>query len=609
MTEQDVINAAIREHAGAWFETYAFIYGKDRSAGVFTPKQNYLQRKIQAVDDKMEELGLPKRHMILKPRQKGSTTYSAAKVYHNLRKTAASAVLIGGQFSQVSECWGMMQTYQKFDRFQWGNNGEINTKAGSWANGSKLIGETAKDVQAGIGGTHQILHAFEVARWAKHGVANSSEVLANILKCVPMLPSTLVILESTAEGAVGDFHERFLRAVDAEDFLSGAVTLEPGQYVRSFAGWHEFEDSATRLTEEQKRHIERTLDSDEEYYGERDLIQAYGVEDDGIMRLGHSVKKFDVWEQLSWRRTMIREECKRDRANFDRDYPHSWRVAFQKSGSLRFNSTGLEVMRKRMKTKVPIPGVFEEARGRLGFRQTDIREAKIILFEKPISGRRYILPIDPMTGASQTSGEDPDWHGAHIIRDGYHDANGRWVRAAQAARVVQCRWDIDVLFSASWQLARYYGSRTGCKITVEMNMDRGLTELFKQVGADLYMREVFNKLEFKTTTQLGFQTNPKTRENLIESLAEAIREWDTPGNGIDVYDETTMQQLENFIVDHKGHSKAAEGFHDDDVLALGLGYHLKEHATTYWPQRLAENLPPDLQGVSGKQSGLGSAYS
>lgn len=611
MKESDFVNAAIRENTGAWFETYGRIYGKDRAAGVLKPIQNVLQRKIQAVRDKMEELGLPQRIMVLKPRQKGSTTYSAACVYHRLRQKASSAVLIGGQFSQVNECWGMMQTYQKNDAFKWPNSGEINTKAGAWSNGSKLIGETAKDVLAGIGGTHQILHAFEVARWAKHGVANSAEVLANILKSVPMLADTLILLESTAEGAIGDFYHRFLRAVDAEEFLLGAVTLEPGQYVRCFAGWHEFEDSAIRLTPEQKMAVERSLDSDDEYFGERELISLYGVTgDDGVMRLGHSVKGYDVWEQLAWRRTMIREECKRDRKNFDQDYPHAWTVAFLTSGNLRFNSTGLAAIRKRMKTKTPLPGVIEESSGRIGFRQTDINEAKVIIFEKPMPGRRYILPIDPMTGASQTSGEDPDYHGVHVLRDGYSDNQGRWIRTAQVARVVQCRWDIDVVADASFKLARFYGGGSGCKIPVEVNMDRGIVELLKQKGADLYLREVFNKLEFKTTKQIGFQTNVKTRENLIESLAEAIREWDTPGTGIDIFDEETMIELENFIVNSKGHSQAAEGHHDDDVLSIALGYHLKEHATTYWPQRSIENLPPDLRALGqGSSAGLGGAFS
>lgn len=610
MTERDVINHAIRGNTGAWMETYGKIWPRDQTLGVMTPRLNHLQRKIQSVIDRFEELNLPVRIIGLKPRQRGSTTMFSALGYTKMRREPTSAIFIGGRYDQTVGLRNMLKTYWTHDKFNWGNTGVVNEKGATFANGSRAKYETAKDVQAGIGDTYNLAHLTEAARWTEYGISNSAEVMANLLKAVPLVPGSVIFIESTAQGVTGPFPERWNRSVDAEDFISGAVELEMGQYVRIFAGWQDFEESAIRLTEKQKQHIQNTLDSDPEYEGEKELLELYGHEEDGVMLLGTSAHSFDAWEKLAWRRYAIREECDRDKSIFDRDYPHSWRVAFQKSGTQRFNQTGLAIMRKRMATKNPTYGVLEEANGRLSFRQTDKNEAKIILFEKPQAGRRYILPIDPMTGASQTTGEDPDFHGVHILRDGYHDGSGKWVRTAQAARVVQNRWDIDVVFKTSWQLARYYGNKVGCKVAIEMNQDRGLTELFKQVSADLYMREVFNKLEFKTTSQLGFLTNEKTRENLIESLAEAIREWDTPGNGLDIFDETTMTQLENFVRKSNGRSEASGGFHDDDVLSIALGYHLKEHATTYWPQRGYENLPPDLQPIGQQRGqGLGGAFS
>ena len=609
MNHVDIINDAIKRDSGAWFETYGRIWPKDRSAGLIKPKQNYLQEKTQAVLNRMEELGLPQRVIGLKPRQKGSTTKFASNCYTHLRKKSAYACVIGGQYSQTKEIWEMLRTYQANDRFDWGNTGEINTKEGNWTNGSRLKAETAGDALAGIAGTYQVLICTEVARWSRYGVANAGEVLANILKCVPLLPDTLVVIESTAEGASGVYFERFMQAIDAEAFLSGEVTLQPGQYVRVFAPWFEFEDSTLRLTEKEKRQIQQTIDQESEFQGEQMLIDRYGRDDDGTQRLGNSVKDYDMWEQLAWRRFAIREECKRERAIFDRDYPHSWQDAFMKSGNLRFNSTGLGVMRKRLVGRVPQPGILEEINGRLGFRQTDRNEATTIIFEKPTAGRRYILAIDPMTGATQTAGADPDYHAAIILRAGFYDHANRWYRPATAARIIPCRWDIDVLEGEVWKLARYYGNASGCKIVIEMNMDRGLTELLKVRGADLYQRQIFNQLEYKTTLALGFQTNSKTRENLIEGLASAVREWDTPGNGIDILCDHALTECENFIVKPSGHSQAAEGFKDDDVLAIAMGNHLIEQATTYMPERLRENLPPDLQALIPGNGGLGSAYS
>lgn len=597
MTDQEkFINDAIRSSTGAWFESpHCKIFGKDRSKGVFTPRQNYLQRKIQRVINKMEDMELPVRIMGLKPRQKGSTTYFAAAVYCALRRKATAAVIIGGQFSQVDEAKGMLKTYQKHDTFNWGNTGEINIKGGTWSHGSKLIGETAKDLLAGVGSTTQVLHGFEVARWAQHGVANSAEVLANIVKTVPLLPDTMIILESTAEGAAGDFYERYFNAVDGDDFLSGVADVSPGSYVRIFAPWFEFSDSAMRLTEEQQEEVKNTLDSEEEYLGEKELIELYGVDDGGVLRLGTTVKDFSAYEQLYWRRWSIREECKRDKNTFDRDYPKDERSAFQKSGSQRFNTGQLARMRKNMVKCTPLHGVIEEDKRRVAFRQTSETESTVTVFEKPIPGCRYIAALDPMTGETQVGGMDPDWHSAFVLRAGYWDAAGKWKRMATAARIIPCRWEIDLIAEHLFRLARYYGPACGCKIVIEMNQDKGATELLKPLGADLYVREFWNQRENRPTKALGLQTNVKSRETLIESMATIIREWDKPGDGIDIWCPNAMDQFDNFVRKKNGRSEAAEGWKDDDVFSISMGAHLIGHATMYHAPQFIHGLPPEMR--------------
>lgn len=610
MTEQDFLNSVIKSSTPAWFETHARIWGKDRSVGLIRPRQNYLQKKIGDVADRMRELNLPVRLIILKPRQKGSTTYAAAETYCSLRRQSASGVVIAGQYSQSSEVHEMLKTYQTNDNFSWGSTGEINSKEGRWTNGSRLKFETAGDVLAGVSGTFQTIHSTEVARWSRFGVANASDVLANILKCCPMLPGTMILLESTAEGAAGAFYERWVTAIDAEDFLSGKSICQPGSYIRCFAPWYEFTDSAMRLTEEQQEEIKNTLDSEDEFAGENDLVQLYGRDDGGVLRLGTAVDDFTAYEALAWRRWAIREECKRDKIIFSRDYPSSWETAFQKSGSMRFNASGLVVQRQRLaKRALPQYGVIEgDAKG--AFRNTEKSEAKIIVFEKPIPGRKYIVAVDPATGASQTGGADPDRHGVFVLRAGYWASDGQWVRPATAARIVQNMFDPDVLEVEIWRLARMYGSRSGAKIVVETNMDRGLIELLKLRGADLYQRELFNKREYKTTTALGYQTTSKTKEILIDTLAAAIREWDKPGSGIDIWCPEAIIQCENFIVKPNGRSQAAENHHDDDVIAIALGLELIDQATTYTPDRSGPmSHEMSLMHPSSPAGGAPSAYS
>ncbi len=606
----EFLNATIKSDASAWFTTYGRIYGKDRGLGAIKPRPNYLQRKIQEAVNKMEDLDLPVRVIILKPRQKGSTTYGCALTYTMLRRRPTSAVVIGGQVSQVAEAWGMLQTYQKNDKFNWGNTGEINSKAGSWSNGSKLIQETAGDAKAGIGGTHQALHCFETARWGEHGVSNSAEVLANIMQCVPRLPGTLINLESTAEGQTGAFYSHWLSAIDAEDFIGGKE-ITSGSFVRCFAAWFQFEDSAMRLTEAQKQEIRDTLDGESWYDGEKELIEKYGFTgDDGVQRLGDIVEGFDVWEQLAYRRWSIEVECKKDKSKFERDSPHSWQTAFQKSGNQRFSSSALSVLKRKSAKVPPQYGILEESREkRIVFRQTAKNESRVIIYENPTAGRRYILGVDPMTGATQTGGKDPDYHACVLLRAGYYDERGKWRPPAVAARIVPCRWDLPILEPVVFRLSQFYGSAYGCMIVVEMNQDKGITELLKLRSANLYRREMFNTTEQRITKAFGFVTTEKTRENLIERLAGAIRNHDEVGNGIELNDETILDECDNFVLKRNGRSEASEGHHDDSVFGVALPLEVIEHATTYVPSRTQANgwwNPPMPGGDSAPRP---SAYS
>lgn len=607
---EPIINEAVRADAGAWFEHHGKIWPKNRKLGLIRPKQNCLQRRIQATVNRFEDLDLPIRIIGLKPRQKGSTTYFGALDYHFLRRHPVSACVIGGQYDQTSSLWDMFQTYQNNDRFAWGNTGTINEASGKWTNGSQLRKETANDKLAGVSDTFQVLHCTEVARWSKYGVRDAATVLTNIMKCVPLLPGTAIFEESTAEGNSGSFYETFVGAADAEDFISGAVKVRPGDMVRVFAAWFEFDDSAIPLTPGDKEEVERTLDADPEYEGEKMLVETYGFKGpDGALRLGKAVKDFDVWEQLAWRRYAIRSECNKDKEIFDRDFPHSWETAFLKSGNLRFNKAGVANLRKRQGNRAALYGVLEEAAGRPAFRPTDTNEANVIIYEKPTPGKRYLCSIDPMTGASQVGGEDPDEHGVGILRDGFWDGEGKWNRIGVVARLIPNRWDIDVVGYNAWMLARYYGDSSGCKMAIEMNKDAGITEYLKGKGADLYQREMFNQREFKMTKAYGWLTTPTNRETWVEAVAKGIREWNTPGEGVDIWDEHAIVQCENFTRKENGSSAAAEGFHDDDISFIGIGLVLIDHATTYFPNRGGEGLPPDLAALHHPQGPAPSQYS
>jgi hypothetical protein len=594
-----MMDALIREDPDTWLEAHGSIVLKDGT--VIEPGElrvNHMQRLMNLVRVRCEELGIPCRILNLKPRQKGSTTKSGGWCYHDMRRKRTSACVIGGQYSQTTNAWEIIQHYHKKDTFNWGNHGSINTERGEFSNGSKIVPETAEDPEAGRSGTFQFLFATEVARWAKAGVKEASKILSGALKCVPLLPDTVVILETTAYGASGDFYNRWLDAVDAEDFIAGK-TITPGDYIRIFTPWFVFEDSAIKLTPQQKIQIQLTLDKEPWYHGEQELIDTYGNSDLGYIRLGDVVTGCDVWEQLAWRRQMIKTECKKDPEIFNEDYPHSWETAFLKSGRRRFNSVGLKQLEAKSKQKPIIHGILDEQRGSEGvvWRNCTELEAWFWKWEEPRVGRRYLISADTMTGASQVaSADDPDCHGVFVWRQGYFEHGRGWVPPAIVARIAPpCRWDIDILEDRIWRLARYYGGRAGCLIVPEVNMDRGLIELLKTRQANIYVREMFNRTEQTTTKAYGWQTTTSTREMLIETLAKAIREQGTDGDGLDVWCPHFTEEAKNFITKDNGRSEADIGHHDDDIFGGGIGLQVIASATELVEEVFARPLPPDIR--------------
>jgi hypothetical protein len=105
-------------------------------------------------------------------------------------------------------------------------------------NGSTIERITLANPNAGRSGTYQSLIITEVAYLAEEGVANATNVLNGLLKCVPYEADTVIIQESTAKGAQGDFFETWEAGISFDDLKAGK-----NGYVQVFAAWFEFDDS------------------------------------------------------------------------------------------------------------------------------------------------------------------------------------------------------------------------------------------------------------------------------------------------------------------------------------------------------------------------------
>ncbi len=592
---REMIMATCREECAPWFETFGMI--EDKEGNLSKPIANVYQLQMHEVLKWKRSVGLPARVLALKPRQKGSSTFSSAELYHEGNRRPITALIVGGSHEQSGNLYRKIKTYSKHDKFQWGTERDCNDERAKFVfpDGRETLIKrlSAGNEEVGRSDTYQFLLVTEQARWPKDGAV----IMSGLVKTVGNVAGTTIIIETTAKGASGDFYDRYWKALTFEEFKAAHARGEnmQGKYVRIFAAWFGFPDSRIKLTLQQSIELKKSIEE-----ASQRTRDAYGDELAEMAKFGLSL------DQMAWRRWAIDEECDHDPRQFEEDYPSTEETAFITSGSQRFNISGMKYLRQMAKQKNPEFGIFEwnRERSKVGWRTTSENEAMVVMYEKPMAGRSFAMPVDLMTGASQNGGKDPDNHAVIVLRAGYFDRYRGWRPPAEACRVRHpCIWDLDVLEEQIYRMAKYYGD---CVIIPEMNMDRGLVELLKlRPDANIYQREKFNEREFKMTNFLGWMTDKATRPRIIETLARAIREFQKDGEGVEIYSEVIIDQLEKFVRKENGREEAVAGAHDDWVLSLAIGLENLDFATRYSEPTIERDLPPDLRALERDHIGRG----
>lgn len=559
----ETIEAVAKADFLAWWETYTKILTKD--AKLVSPRANYLQKHVAQVIRWLKKNQKPIRLVVLKPRQMGSSTITAAVITHFIRSTEnATACVLGDELDTSQNLLNMVNRYVENDNLDWGQT--FSVSRGELSNGSRIAKETANDPGAGRSMTLQALLCSEVAHYRRAGERSGEKILLAIRNCVPTSPNTIVIEESTPNGAGGAFYNTWQSAVTFDEYKSGKTG---NGYIRIFAAWHNFEENQEKETEPLELSFK-----------EQSLRDEFSLTD----------------RQLAWRRRVIKEKCGGDVKQFEQEYPSDPISCFLASGRPRFDLSGISALEKTIRE--PIYGTIDVPTNftKPIFRSCSVAESWAWIWENPKENGRYLISADCMTGNSQVSGSDPDSHSVVVLRAGYFDADGSWIRPALVARVrPPCRVDIDVLAEFIERLSLFYG---GCLVVPEVNgPGLALIELLKESSINLYQREIFNLRESKRSKALGWQTTDKTRRIVIEELASAIRDHDEKGSGIDIYCRHAIEELKTFVITESGRSEAAAGRHDDDVLAIAIGITTIAGATRFNTPAAVRTLPKDLQPI------------
>lgn len=613
----DMDQLIIRRRPGAWLETCGHIIdkgGKERGANSLDGiplKANWLQRRLFEIAQWCLDNDEPCRLLVYKPRQKGCSTGTMGLAYWWSRRMRSNCLLMGGQYSQVENLWGILEHYSTKDTFDWGNEMKVNAENATCTNGSEWQWETANDPEAGRSGTFQVALLTEAARWAEQGVSNAAKVLNGVQNCVPKLPGTLVILETTVKGGFGEFYLKWQG--DKDKNVPGGVTFEEFKrgkrgngWIKVFAPWFMFEDSSIELRDEQE--------------GAQIMAGVGAISESEALDEREMARKFNLKpQQIKYWRDVLINECQRDPDNRDREYPSTPEAGFKSTMPSRFSRLGLQRLRaeaERARDQRKLSIIEDPAKNNRDFVRREVAteaEADFFIYELPRVGHKYVLAADLAGGAEVTQGGDRDCQTLLVLRDGYMDVNrGVWVKPKVVATCKpECRIDQIPLAQLAWRLSRIYG---GCLIVPEANYDRGFIRELRNLNAHIYEREraATEKEDNKPTKKYGFLTRGTDGENqrgwCIEQLAKAIREWDIDGSGLECTALHVIAELECFIRREDGREEAAPNKHDDWVIALALALVTKAGGTIYHPPVAAAALPHHQQRAQERQQQAGNGY-
>lgn len=230
------------------------------------------------------------RCLVLKGRQGGVSTYTVGRHYWQVsHRKGCQAFILTHEQPATDNLFGMVE------RFHRNNKPGLRPETGA-SNAKELIFPgldsgysvgTAGSKAVGRSKTIQLFHGSEVAFWP-----NAGEHFAGVGQAVPDMSGTEIVLESTANGIGGEFHERWQMAEAGE-----------GDYLPIFVPWF--------WTDEYQRVPPVGFSLGEE---EQEYSALYGL----------------TLPQMVWRRAKMAEL--KDPALFKQEYPATAAEAFQATG-------------------------------------------------------------------------------------------------------------------------------------------------------------------------------------------------------------------------------------------------------------------------------------
>ena len=528
----------------------------------WTPAQKRLYQTIRRLQYEKK----PVRIVILKARQMGISTLCEGLLFW---RTAlfrdATSMIVAHEEDAVTNIYRMFQLYyesmpdairpltEKFNQSEIVfDNPNVKKRQQEPGLGSRLIVKTAalggtSKRQSGKGrsGTYHAVHASEAAYWAE-----PEKFWGGVQNAVPRAPSSMVLIESTANGHGNWFHHLWREAAQGWEMTKNPATgtmewglvnprLSRSSYVPVFLSWLEHSEYRLDLpcgdSEEEVKYYTKSLDKEE-----KKLVKHFGA----------------TLNQIEWRRQVLTDECNKDVGLFNQEYPVTPEMAFISTGRRVFDMGALDRAEDSIRSQSLLTrcDIESDLDGDVVIRED--AEGPLYLYRRPVEGVSYSMGVD--TSYNKPHG---DFSCIQVLR------NDNWEQVA----VFHARVEADQLAVVAKDLGMYYN-----EAMVVIEIDGPGLATAKKLGEldywNTYRRINPERFDNKRMAVMGWRMTQKARANMVANLKAAVRTGELILN-----DAGTIGEMRDWVLvmnSNSGRSKEcpADPTHgyDDRITSLGI---------------------------------------
>ncbi|WP_108669543.1 DNA packaging protein [Peribacillus acanthi] len=511
-------------------------------------KLNSSQKRLNDKINELQAMGKPVRIIILKARQMGFSTLTEGRIFHKTATTKlTNSFIIAHKEEASTNLFSMSKLfYEELPLPLRPMKKASNAKELIFENPTPDLNE--KQTNPGLrskikidtaknldAGRSSTIHNLHASEVAFWD--NADTVMLGLMQAVPNTPNTMAIIESTANGVGGYFYDMWQKAKRGEN-----------DFIPLFFAWYEHDEyqmevpSGFTLTDE-----------------EQELKELYHLKD----------------EQIVWRRWAIRNNCGGDVEKFKQEYPSHDEEAFLTSGRPRFD---VQTLHKWYAKAVPGERGYIEHK-----KWVPDDKGYLEIWEQPQPNRWYVIGADTSEGK---------------VNGDYSTATVWDIKTYKQVAKWHGHIDPDLFGDELSKLGYYYNTAL---IAPEKN-NHGFTTINKLKNLNypnVFQMERYDETSDKTTKELGFLTNRKTKPLIIDNMARMIRE-----SLIETKDKDLISECITYIREDDGGTNAQEGCHDDLVMASAIAlfvmsnyvgeYYEYFENTTFTPNK-DKHLPFALQ--------------